>query len=230
MVLLAPKRDQATQLQQQVTAEQAKLAQNQALLADYQKAKDSYRENYSALVRLGKAVPSDDDTRSLVVQLDAAAKRSGVDFDNIDTTAQSSGTSAGAAVGAPAATGASKTPPGAINAGQFAAMPFSFSFTGDFDGLSSFFSRLERLVTIDGDKVSVSGRLLRLESISLQPADNGWPGLHAQIGASSYIVPRADSGPAQGAAGSTTTPGTTTSTGNTTTASAGTSAANGDLR
>ena len=48
-------------------------------------------------------------------------------------------------------------------------MPFTFSFTGDFATLGDFFSRLERFVSLKGDKITVSGRLLRVESISLQP-------------------------------------------------------------
>ena len=38
------------------------------------------RANYATVVRLGKAVPADDDVRSLIVQLDSAAERSNVDF------------------------------------------------------------------------------------------------------------------------------------------------------
>ena len=76
-------------------------------------------------MRLGKAVPSDDDTRSLVVQLDATAKRSGVDFDTINVNGSGAGAASGVAGAAPMA-------PGAVNAGAFSAMPFSFSFSGEF--------------------------------------------------------------------------------------------------
>ena len=68
--------------------------------------------------------------------------------------------------------------PGAINAGAFSAMPFSLRLQrrrsprcGDF------FSRLERFVTLKGDKIAVNGRLLRVESIALTPAESGWPAL-----------------------------------------------------
>ena len=74
-------------------------------------------------------------------------------------------------------------------------MPFSFTFSGDFDTLGNFFSRLERFVTLKGDEIAVSGRLLRVESIALQPGDDGWPALTAQVGASSYIVPEAAGAP-----------------------------------
>jgi Tfp pilus assembly protein PilO len=183
-LLLAPKRAQAAQLAQQVATERAQLAQTQSLIATYAGAKDAYKSNYATVVRLGKAVPTDDDTRSLVVQLDAAAKRSGVDFDAVNLTAN------GSSSGSSSATSTTPTTPGAINAGAFSAMPFSFAFTGTFESLGSFFSRLENFVALDGDKIRVNGRLLRIETISVQPATNGWPGLVANVGASSYIVPQ----------------------------------------
>ena len=176
-LVLAPKRAQVAELDQQIATQQAKLAQTQSLIATYEGAKDEYKANYATVARLGKAVPTTDDTRSLVVQLDTAAKRSSVDFDSINING---GGGDGASVA-----------PGAVNAGAFSAMPFSFSFTGDFSTLGDFFSRLERFVSLKGDQIKVSGRLLRVESINLTPGTDGWPGLNATVGASSYIVPEA---------------------------------------
>ena len=66
-------------------------------------------------------------------------------------------------------------PPGAVSVGTagFTAMPFKFSFDGNFHNLSTFFSRLERFVTVSNDQVNVTGRLLRLESLTLKPDDAG---------------------------------------------------------
>jgi Tfp pilus assembly protein PilO len=177
-LLLEPKRAQAAELEKQVVTQQAELAQTQNLIKTYRGARDAYKTNHAAVVRLGKAVPTDDDTRSLVVQLDAAAKRSGVDFDNININGGSGSTD-----------GTTTVAPGAINAGSFSAMPFTFGFTGDFKTLGNFFSRLERFVSLKGDTIKVNGRLLRVETLSLQPGPDGWPGLSATVGASSYIVP-----------------------------------------
>ena len=93
-------------------------------------------------------------------------------------------------------------------------MPFSLNFSGQFNTLGDFLSRLERFVTVKGDKISVNGRLLRVESISLKPGDGGWPALNAQIGASSYIVPETAAAAATGAGNSSVagTPGSTTTT------------------
>lgn len=219
---LAPKRDQAAKLEQQVIAAEAQLAQTQGVIATYKDAKAQYKTNYATVVRLGKAVPADDDTRSLVVQLDTAAKRSGIDFDSIDITA--------AGAGATTSTGATATlAPGAVNVGSFAAMPFNFSFTGEFGGLSNFISRLERFVSVQGDRISVNGRLLRVDGLALHPASDGWPGLQVDIAASSYIVPESTS--ATASAGSATAPtSTSTATSTTTTPPTTTSSAGSELR
>jgi hypothetical protein len=197
-LVLAPKRAEVTSLDQQVATKQAQLTQTQGLIATYQGARGAYKTNYATVVRLGKAVPTDDDTRSLVVQIDAAAKRSGVAFDTINSTVSGGGGSdtTGVAIA-----------PGAVNAGAFSAMPFSFSFSGSFSTLGNFFTRLENFVSLQGDKIAVNGRLLRVESISVKPAEGGWPNLIAQVGASSYIVPET-SDPA-------TAPSTTPGAGNT---------------
>jgi hypothetical protein len=214
---LAPKRAEAATLDQQVATQEAQLAQTQSLIATYQGAQKDYKTNYATMVRLGKAVPADDDTRSLMVQLDTSAKRSDIDFDTINLNAGGGGAAASA--------GATSTTPGAINAGSYSAMPFTFGFVGTFDTLGNFLSRLERFVSLDHDKINVNGRLLRVESLSLQPAVDGWPGLAAQVGASAYIVPKT-ADPAT-ASGTTTTTSTTTaaspSTG-TSTAASGTNA------
>jgi hypothetical protein len=202
---LAPKRQEAADLRQKIDVAQAEIAQARATLATYKKSQESYRDNYDTVVRLGKAVPADDDTRSLLVQLDATAKRAGVSFANIDVT-QAAGT--GGSVATDSAH-AGPVIPGAVNAGSFSQMPLTFGFAGDFDGLSNFFGRLERFVTVNGDSVQVNGRLLRIDTIDLKPGEGGWPAIQAQVGASTYIVP--DTGAtAQGPAGATTT---TTSSG-----------------
>jgi hypothetical protein len=213
MLVLSPKREQISKLDGEVAAAQNDLQQAQATLGTYEKAQSAYKANYATVVRLGKAMPADDDVRSLMVQLDAAAKRSNVDFGRIAV----GGTSAAPTQTAGAPTG----PPGSVTVanGGFTAMPFTFSFNGRFKNLRTFLARLEHFVTVSNDKIEVTGRLLRLESLSLKAGEEGFPQITAEIGASSYLVPQAETQTAADAAapGATTasatpTPGTTTPT------------------
>jgi hypothetical protein len=208
---LAPKRAEAADLAEQVAVAESQVAQSQALVNTYRGAQKDYRVNYETVVRLGKAVPTDDDTRSLLVQLDTSAKRAGAGFEAI--TVNAGGSSASETTDAPAA-------PGSVSAGAFSAMPFSFGFTGTFASLNDFFARLERFVSLKGDAIKVNGRLVRVESLTVAPADSGWPGLVATVGASAYIVPEttdvaaASTGTTSTDTSTTTTTTTTTSGGN----------------
>jgi Tfp pilus assembly protein PilO len=207
-LVLTPKREQIAKLDEQVASAEAQLAQTQQLITTYTGAREAYKANYDTVVRLGKAVPTDDDTRSLVVQLDAAAKRSGVNFNSVNVNASGGGGNPNIA----AAT--TSVIPGTVNVGTFSAMPFSLNFSGQFNTLGDFLSRLERFVTVKGEQVAVNGRLLRVESIQLQPGDDGWPSMKASIGASSYIVPETAAVAATGAGNSSVagTPGSTSTT------------------
>ena len=73
MLVLTPKREEAAALDKQIAAKQAALAQAEAEVATYEQARGAYKANYSMVARLGKAVPADDDVRSLLVQLNSAA-------------------------------------------------------------------------------------------------------------------------------------------------------------
>ena len=79
------------------------------------------------------------------MQLDAAAKRSDVDFDTLNVNGSG---------GAGTPTARARLAPGAVNAGAFSAMPFALSFTGDYGTLGNFLSRLERFVTLKGEEIA----------------------------------------------------------------------------
>jgi hypothetical protein len=185
---LAPKRAEADRLAVQQQTAEAQIAQAQATLAGYQKAKDGYDSNYAQVVRLGKAVPADDDVRSLMLQLDTSASRSGVDFSSLVLGGGGGGAASPTSSKAAATT---PLPPGAVQVGSagFSQMPFQFIFQGTFFSLEEFFGRMQRLVTLKGDKIDVNGRLLRVESLKLTPNPLGFPHLKAEITASSYLTP-----------------------------------------
>jgi Tfp pilus assembly protein PilO len=229
MLILAPKREEAVALNTQIAGKQAALAEAEASLASYEAARGSYRSNYTKIARLGKAVPADDDVRSLLVQLNSAAASSKVDFHSINLDGSSGAAPAGSG-GTPAATGApsaTKPPPGSSTIGTvgFSAMPFSFKFNGSFSNLAGFFKRLDHFVAVKNQNLDVTGRLLLLNSISLQPdTTKGYPLITAEVKANSYLLPptkdalaaataagpTAAAGAAAGGAAPTTEPATTT--------------------
>jgi hypothetical protein len=210
---LAPKREEAAKLQTKIDAKKGELATAQQTLSSYESSRKNYSSNYATVVRLGKAVPDDDDVRSLLVQLDSAAIGSGVDFRTVQVGGAGGAAAAPAATtnpdGTPIAATTAAPPPGAVTVGTagFSAMPFTFAFEGGFSHLSQFFSRLERFVTLRNDRMNVTGRLLRLESIDLKVEQGGFPRIRAEIGANSYLVP-----PTQGLTAGATPQGPATTT------------------
>jgi Tfp pilus assembly protein PilO len=218
-LVLAPKREEVAKLDTDIAAQKAEVEQARLTLAGYEEAKKTYKRNYATLARLGKAVPADDDVTSMMVQLEATADRSGVTFEKIELGSGLSGSSPTDA-SAPA-DGQLSSAPGAIPVagGVLSAMPFSFAFTGSYFDLTAFFARLEHFVNANNAKLDSTGRLLRLESITIAPSAVGFPDMQAQINAATYLVPpvqgvteAATSGDAQnvGTEPGTTTPPTTT--------------------
>jgi Tfp pilus assembly protein PilO len=189
-MLLAPKREQATTLNTQIAAKQAELQTAQAELAANDSARASYRTNFATVARLGKAVPADDDVRSLMIQIDGAAGSSHVDFRTISVGA--GGSPAAATPEDPSAKAPGIAPPpgsAPVGTAGFSAMPFSLSFKGNYFNLGDFFQRVDRFVSVRDRGLDVTGRLMLLNSIELVP-DGAFPKIKAQISATTYLVPQ----------------------------------------
>ena len=188
MLVLSPKREEAVKLDGQITKQQSALATAEADLATYEAAQKHYKANYSMVARLGKAVPADDDVRSLLVQVNAAARHAGVDFRTINISAQGAPSTGPSA----APTSDATPPPGASTIGTagFSTMPFSFNFKGSFFQLGKFFNKIDKFVAVRNGGLDVTGRLLLLNSITLVPdTTKGFPTLTADVSANSYLLP-----------------------------------------
>ncbi len=90
LLVLGPKRQEASSLKDDVSELQSQLDQAQEEATAGEHAKKSFPVDYRKLVVLGKAVPKDADQSSLLVQLQKLADRSGVEFQSIDLTESSS--------------------------------------------------------------------------------------------------------------------------------------------
>ena len=213
-LVLSPKREEATALKAQVASKQQEVSASEATLATYRQARDAYTSTYARVTSLGKAVPADDDVRSLVVQLEHAATSNKVNFRSISASASGSPSTA-------AQSGAATTlnpPPGAVaTAAGFSTMPFNLTFTGNYAHLTDLFTELERFVAVQNEQIRVKGRLMRVDSITLTPRTNATTNeLDAMVSASTFLVPAAEGVTGAGTTSTGTTPaapgGTTTPT------------------
>jgi Tfp pilus assembly protein PilO len=82
-LLLAPKREEATKAADAVTEQEDRLEAARTAANTADGAKKDFQASYATIVRLGKAIPSTVDMPSLLVQLEAAAAGTGIQFDTI---------------------------------------------------------------------------------------------------------------------------------------------------
>src|SRR4051794_41346648 len=134
-LILAPKRDDLNTARDEQHSAEAARDQAVAQAAQLERARQTFAEDYAAVVRLGKAIPDTVDAPSLLVQLDRASHGTHIDFDKVTfgaraaaavpaaTTTQGPAQPNGnaAAGGAPASTGlggATESAGNAVNQGN----------------------------------------------------------------------------------------------------------------
>lgn len=206
-----------------------------ASVASARAARDAYAGQYATVARLGKAVPEDEDVPSLVYQLEAVARRSKLDFQSVKVQSGAPGAAPAAAPAQAApdtAKGATPTSPSAPAPGPapapgatvttlpggLTALPVQLIFDGSFFSLARFLRRVDRFTVARGQRITVHGRLLTVDGLSLSPGRKGFPRVQAKLAVTAYLAPLAPGVPGSGA---TTTPAPGVAGAPTTTASVG---------
>lgn len=203
MLLLSPKRDEAKKLDQEIVKQQESLSVHRSEVEQGLQASRDFPRAYQQLVVLGKAAPADADTPSLLVQLNTIAHHSHVRFQGFSLAAADAGEpaeegeapSAEAEPVSPTEVAASTMPLGAsIGPAGLAVMPYGLTFKGSFFHLADFIHGLDSLVETNNSEVSVTGRLITINSFNLSAdANRGFPFLEASFSVTTFLVP-----PAQG--------------------------------
>jgi len=199
MLLLSPKRDEAKQLGAQVGQLKSSLAQHEAEIEAAEEARESFPVDYQRLVVLGKAVPGDDDVATLLVQLNRIAENAGGSFRDISLSSGGGGESSSATP--PAGAGGEPAPPtevaasllplgASVGPAGLAVMPYEVTFHGNFFQIADFIKGLDELVETGGEKVTVDGRLVTIDSFELEAEQQkGFPHLQASFSLTTYLTP-----------------------------------------
>lgn len=231
MLLLSPKKAEVSKLEKQVAKQEESLSVHQAEVQQGREAERNFPQEYQQLVVLGKAAPAEDDTASLLVQLDQVAKNAHVRFETFQLapgtgeTPEPQGPEAAEATEGGAPTNPSPTevaastlPLGAsIGPAGLAVMPYTLKFEGSFFHVADFIHGLDSLVKTKNSEVEVTGRLITISGFDLKAASSGFPYLESEFTVTTYLVP-----PGQGVTGgaSPTSPEPSTTTVSTTTGGA----------
>jgi len=228
MLVLSPKRQEASELSAQVSQARESLARHRGEVAIALQARREFPVDYQELVVLGKAVPGDDDTPSLLVQVNRIADSAKVRFETIKLSSSGGGEApppaepveAGATPIPPTEVAASTLPLGAtIGPAGLAVMPYELTFKGDFFHIADFIKGLDKLVKTQNAKVNVYGRLITIDGFSLEASsEGGFPMLEANFTITTYLTPPSEEGVTAGAtpeapAPATATPASTTTGG-----------------
>lgn len=188
LLVVQPKRDQAAKIQTQINSEQGQLSSVRSQLAAGSEARAAFASSYTSLVRLGEAVPTDDNTASMIYELQAAAKSSDVDFQGLTFNAGQGGSSSAPSSSSSQSSTATLPPGATIGAAGFPVEPFTFTFAGSFFHLADFLGRLQRFVVANNQDVTVSGRLMSLNAITLGQSSS-LSQITATISATTYLLP-----------------------------------------
>jgi Tfp pilus assembly protein PilO len=213
VLVLSPKREEAKELGAKVTSLEGSLSQHESEIRQGEEAREQFPTEYQRLVVLGKAVPGDDDTASLLVQVSHIAERTGIEFRDIQLNATGGSTeapapapSAEAEPASPTEASASLLPLGAtIGPAGLGVMPYTLTFNGNFFRIADFIAGIDRLVKTSNADVAVDGRLVTLDAFVLKPdPSRGFPALEGTFSVTTYITP-----PGEGVTGGATpeTPG-----------------------
>lgn len=184
VLLVSPERKTASKLSGEVSTASAQLATVQGEASNALAAQQRYSAAYTSVVNLGKAVPPSEEVPSLIYQLAQASNQKNVEFSSITAGGSASTPSSGSAA----------TPVAAPTG--FTQMPFTFVFNGGFSDLYHLFLQLNKAtVRTTSGGLRVSGRLLTLQGVKLEPAPEGTAGqggaqkLTGTITATAYVLP-----------------------------------------
>jgi Tfp pilus assembly protein PilO len=214
VLLLSPKRSEVSKLDQQVSQQEESLSLHRSEVQKGQAALKAFPTEYQQLVVLGKAAPAEDDTASLLVQLNRIARHAGVRFETFVLAAaageapaveapapEASAEGEPASFPSPTEVAASMMPLGAsIGPAGLAVMPYTLTFKGSFFHLADFIHGLDSLVKTKNSSVEVTGRLITISGFDLTAdAGKGFPDLEASFTVTTFLVP-----PSQGVTGGAT--------------------------
>lgn len=213
MLLLSPKQKEVSKLDKQVAQQEESLSVHQSEVQRGLEAEKAFPQEYQQLVVLGKAAPAEDDTASLLVQLNRIAGNSHVRFQTFVLEGESGEAPEAPEAEAPSSEGettsypsptevaASTLPLGAgIGPAGLAVMPYKLSFEGSFFHIADFIHGLDSLVKSKNAEVEVTGRLITINNFTLTADEaKGFPALQAEFTVTTFLVP-----PEQGVTGGAT--------------------------
>jgi len=227
LLVLAPKQREAGELQDKADSLSAEIQTSETAISTAEAARSSFAKNYADMVKLGTAVPEDDDQATLIHDLDAMGTDNDLDFQSFAVSEDAAGATTSApappasgtdssststdstttetsttTTSAPTEASAATLPLGAtVGPAGLPVTPYTLTYHGGFFDMAGLFSDLDNRVKGNdaGTDPIAHGRLMTVDGFAMS-ADpvKGFPSVAAEIAVTTYMVP-ADQGMAAGA-------------------------------
>ena len=159
MIVIRPKRAEAGRLDEQIAEMQMKVTAAQLASRPQQQATAI---KVADVFEVSKAMPDTDDMPGIILDLNSVAEATGIKFVSIQPSAATPKTG-------------------------YSAIGITLSFEGNYFDLTDFLFRLRNLVTVRDGRLSSSGRLFTLDTLSMKEGKDGFPSINAGLTVSAYV-------------------------------------------
>ena len=159
MVVIRPKRAEAGRLDEQIAEMQMKVTAAQLASRPQQQATAI---KVADVFEVSKAMPDTDDMPGIILDLNSVAEATGIKFVSIQPSAATPKTG-------------------------YTAIGITLTFEGNYFDLTDFLFRLRNLVTVRDGRLSSSGRLFTLDTLSMKESETGFPNISAILTVSAYV-------------------------------------------
>lgn len=160
---LSPARHRAANLEPKIAAARTQLVQAQGKYAAGRAAAGTLRTSAPSFTAAERAVPAEADIPALLRLLQRGAREAHVSMQSISLSGPSA-TSTSASPASPSAPITSGATTGSSGATE---IPVSLTFEGGYQALNRLVARLDRLVTVSGNRVHAAGPLVGISNVSL---------------------------------------------------------------
>jgi Tfp pilus assembly protein PilO len=164
MLLIRPKRAETGRLDEQIAEMQMKVTAARLASRPQQSASTI---KVADVFEVSKAMPDTDDMPGIILDLNSVAEATGIKFLSIQPSAPTPKTG-------------------------YSAIQINLTFEGNYFDLTDFLFRLRNLVTVRDGRLSSSGRLFTLDSLSMKEGKNGFPTINAGLTVSAYVYGASD--------------------------------------
>ena len=176
-LIIGPRKDETAQKEKDYEVAKQSYDQNRGRVQRIDEERSAARQATADLLKLSKLIPADSQVPSMIIELQSTANDAGIKFLKIVPNTAVAGTEGGTVV------------------------PFELNFQGKYYDVNDFLYRVENFARMEGNDISVGGRLISIVSLELSEPNMGeFPDVLVKLGANAYMTSPAPASRATGKA------------------------------